>query len=770
MKLLLKYLTILSIFIISFFGAKAQECERVLFGTVKDKADGSSMPGATIKLIDQNQATISEGDGHFHFYNLCPGFYNIEVSYIGYISKKLSINLLSNTEVNFDLESASSQLNTVNVVASKIDDTPLQTASVLKDRELQLSRGESLGESLKRIPGLNSIQTGPSVSKPVIHGMHSNRVLIYNSGVRLEAQQWGSEHAPEIDPFIASEIRVVKGAASVQYGSDALGGVILVEPSPLNYSNNLSGEINLAASSNNRQGVFSGRLDGASKNNHFAWRIQGTAKAAGNAKTADYILDNTSFNEINGSITFGYLKDNFSSEIFASTFNTKLGIFSGSNIGSTTDLQAAITRPRPLIIGEREYTIGRPYQQVNHQTLKLKSAYFINDFGKLNLQYSYQRNIREEYDQVRAANADSYQLQFELNTQNLDFFLEHKPLGNFTGKFGVNGMFQQNFYDGSYLIPFFDSYSTGTYFIEKWTKNKLEFEAGARLDYRYMQARLRENPVDNNSPIITPEFNFSQLSGTLGAGYLLGDGIKVNATIAKAWRPPAINELFIQGIVQANAAFIEGNRNFEEESSINFGAGFTKTKGKFTADASIYYDLIDDYIYLSPTRELQLTTRGAYRKFKYVQVDAKFYGLDALLAYQFNKTFASSIKYSAVRASNRETEQALELIPSDRLAGIFSLNLPDTRKVKSNQIDFTVQHVARQNRVQPDREFLAPPPAYTLFNVDISTNILLKERSVGFSLSGQNLLNKSYRDYLNNFRYFNDDLGRNITFRMTIPI
>lgn len=770
MKLFLKYFIILFILNISFFDVNAQECGLILFGTIKDRADGSSMPGATIRLIDQNQVTISEGDGHFHFYKLCPGYYNIEVSYIGYVSKKLSIDLTKNSEVNFMLESANSQLNAVKVVASKIEDTPLQTISVLKERELQLSRGESLGEALKRIPGLNSIQTGPSVSKPAIHGMHSNRVLIYNSGVRLEAQQWGSEHAPEIDPFIANEIKVIKGAASVQYGSDALGGVILVEPSPLSYNNKLSGEINLAGSSNNRQGVFSGRLDGATKNNHFAWRIQGTVKGAGNAKTADYILDNTGFNEFNGSLTFGYLKGNFSSEVFASTFNTKLGIFSGSSIGSTTDLEAAIARSRPLITGERSYTIGRPYQQVNHQTLKVKSAYQINEFGKLNFQYSYQKNLREEYDQVREANKDSYQLQFELNTQNLDIFLEHKPLGNFTGRFGVNGMFQQNFYDGSYLIPFFDSYSTGTYFIEKWAKNKFEIEAGARFDYRYMQARLRENPVDNSSNVITPEFNFNQLSGTLGAGYLLADGLKINATLAKAWRPPAISELFIQGIVQANAAYIVGDRNLKEESSLNFSTGITKTQGKLTADASVYYNLIDDYIYLRPTRDLQLTTRGAYRKLEYVQVDARFYGADALLACQFNKTLGGSLKYSGVRASNVANNQFLELIPPDRIAGILSLKLPDTKKIKSTMVDFITQHVATQNLFNPEQEILDPPAAYTLFNTDLTTNILWGKRDLGLSLSAQNLFNKSYRDYLNNFRYFNDDLGRNITFRMRIPL
>ncbi|MRX48522.1 TonB-dependent receptor [Pedobacter puniceum] len=764
----MRYLLILFNLFIFTELSLAQNCDFSIFGTVKDEVDGKVLPGASVKLIKENQIAVSEIDGHFHFYKLCQGNYNLEVSFVGYSSKIISIDVKGKTDLTISLAPSSSLLSTVKIIGSRVNETPLQSTARLKDRELALTRGESLGESLKKIPGLNSIQTGPSVSKPVIHGMHSNRVLIFNSGVRLEGQQWGSEHAPEVDPFLAHEIKVIKGAASVQYGADAVGGVILIEPASLDYYNRFKGEVDFAAMSNNQMGALSTKIEGSNQTNTFAWRLQSTLKQAGNAKTADYILDNTAFRELNGSLTLGYQKGHFSTELFASSFNTKLGIFTASNIGSTTDLEEAIQQTRPDVIGERSYRIDRPYQDVQHQTVKLKSSYLFDELGKLGLQYSFQRNIREEYSLVRASNRNNYQLQFELNTQNLDLYFEHKPIGNFNGKFGLTGMFQQNFYDGSYLIPFFDSYNTGAYFIEKWSKNQWEVEAGFRFDYKYMQARLRENPRNSNSPIITPEFNFTQTVGTLGASYLLKQGLKVHATVAQAWRPPAISELFIDGIVQAQAAYVIGDRNLKEESSLNLSTGISKTAGKLTGDISFYYDFNQDYIYLRPTQELILTTRGAYRVLRYVQIDARFYGADAFLAYQLHKNLNVSLKYSGVRAYNKANNSFLELIPADRTSATLSYKIPDLKFMKSNLLDFNVQHVAQQTRVNPNAEPLLPPAAYTLFGADFTSQIRFGKRVLGLGLSAQNLFNKSYRDYLNNFRYFNDDLGRNIIVRLNM--
>jgi iron complex outermembrane receptor protein len=198
----------------------------------------------------------------------------------------------------------------------------------------------SLGESLQRITGVSVLQTGNNIYKPVIQGLHSSRVLILNNGIRQEGQQWGSEHAPEIDPYVANRLTVIKGASSVRYGGDAIGGVVLVEPRLLQYNPELNGELNLAAFSNNRQGVLSAMFEGGlDKSGLNAWRLQGTVKRGGNAKTPAYWLQNSGVEEFNMSAAAGWKKKEKGLELFYSLFNTRLGIFTGSHIGNLTDLE-----------------------------------------------------------------------------------------------------------------------------------------------------------------------------------------------------------------------------------------------------------------------------------------------------------------------------------------------------------------------------------------------------------------------------------------------
>lgn len=765
----------LPLFIIIFLFpplAYSQNCTYTLFGSIRDRGTKTVSPGASIRIKETEQSVITDNDGHYHFERLCSGRYTLLISNVGYESAEISVNLLRDKEIDIFLTVKVIELETVNVMGSKMDNKPVQTNSKLDGKALEMTRGESLGNALSRVPGMSTIQTGPSISKPVIHGLHSNRVLIYNAGVRQEGQQWGSEHAPEIDPFIANQLTVVKGASSVMYGADAIGGVILVEPAPLNFRPGISGEVNLIGMSNNGLGLFSGMLEGTLANKEFfSWRVQGTLKAAGNSRTPDYYLRNTGFNERNASVQFGYKKNRFNTDLYASTFNSQLGIFTGSHNGSTTDLLNAIERDQPLSSDQSSllYTIGRPNQIAHHNVAKLRSGYLVEGLGKLNLQYSYQKNSREEYDLIRRSSEDNYQLRFDLTTQALDLFLDHEPLAGFTGRIGVSNMFQQNFYDGRYLIPFFDSYSGGLYLIEKRVISNWELEAGVRYDYKWMQARLRENVLDSSSPEITPEFNFNQVSGTLGATYNMGKGYQLTSTLAKAWRPPAINELFSNGVHHGSATFEKGDANLKEESSINLTAGITKQGDKFTAEISGYLNRFDEYIYLKPSLTPVLTIRGAFPAFEYVQVDAQFTGADFLASWQINNLISVSGKYSFVRAYNTVSNQHLEFIPADRFSGNLSFSLPDSKVFKATSVELTTVRIAKQDLVQATQDFAPVPEAYTLFNMDLASSVPAFGQSWKVSLSIQNVFNTRYRDYLNRFRYYADDTGRNLVFRLKVP-
>jgi len=758
----------------AFNSALAQSCNNLIFGTIKDAKTKDILPGASVAIKENNQVELVENDSHYHFNQLCYGKYTLLITHIGYQPKEIKFEVKKTaTEINVFLSPLTSQLGEVNVQAHVASQKPLQIQSQLKGKELELSRGLSLGEALKAIPGLSSIQTGPSISKPVIHGLHSNRVLIYNNGVRLEGQQWGSEHAPEIDPFIANKITVVKGAASVLYGSDALAGVILVEPSPLEFNKKLTGQVNLVGMSNNGQGAVATMVESAlGKNSNFSWRLQSTFKVAGNAKTPDYYMRNTGFNERNAALTFGYRNNKLNTELFLSTFNTKLGVFSGSHIGSTTDLENLIKLSKPFAEHQSDlnYNIERPYQNISHNLIKLKMSYPIGDFGILHAQYSNQQNNREEYDIVRQSADKGYQLKFDLNTQNVEVVLDHNINNNLEGKVGFQGIYQQNYYDGRYLIPFFTSYNGGIFLLEKWKKNKITLEGGFRYDYKYMQARLRQNVLDDNSPEIQPQFNFDQVSATFGASYQLNQNFKWSSTLAKAWRPSAINELFSFGVHHGSASFEKGDRNLKEESSLNFTSGISKTNGKLTGEISGYLNHIDNYIYLKPDLVPVLTVRGAFPAFSYVQVNARFTGFDFLTQYQFNKFFSTSIKYSLVRAYNLANNNHLEFIPPDKLSMILQASINDTKKLKNTRLDITVNHFAKQWRVLPQQDYAPTPNAATLLNFDLSSQILLGKNSFNLSLSCLNTLNTRYRDYLNRFRYYADETGRNFVLRLQIPI
>jgi len=758
--------------------AVAQNCDSMIFGTVRDGEDKTLLPGAGLLIKETGARAATDTDGHYHLHHLCPGRYTLIVSYIGYTSREIKVTLNGQKELNIVLETQRQNLKTVLVEGVRTELKPLQVSSRLDGKTLEMTRGESLGESLKMIAGVNSIQTGPTISKPVVQGLYGNRVLIYNAGVRQEGQQWGSEHAPEIDPFIASQVTVVKGASSVMYGADAIGGVVLVEPAPLAYGNGLDGKINLVGMSNNGLGALSGSLEGSpDKNHHFSWRIQGTGKVAGNARTASYYLKNTGLREYNGALMLGYKNKSFTADVYASSFNTKLGIFSGSNVGSTEDRNSAIGRAEPLKIYQSNlnYDIDRPYQEVNHHLLKFRAGYELPSAGTLNFQYSYQQNYRKEFDVVRASSQDNYQYRFDLSTQVADVFFDHKPVLGLNGRAGINGIAQHNYYDGAYLIPFFKSYSGAAYLIERWSNKNLELEGGLRYDNKWMQAKKRVIPRDNNSPVERPEFNFDQVSATLGAAYNLPLGYRLNATLSKGWRPPSVNELFIEGVHQGNAAFERGDRNLREEASLNMSAGLSRQSGKITGSVDAYRNQIDGYIYLQPQLDaagmpiFEITQRGGFLAYQYVQINARFTGLDAMLSYEINQHFTLTGKFATVKAINTVNKDHLIYIPADKITGIVRYALPDTRLFKLTTIDFTAIHVARQSNVRDDQDFTPAPAAYTIFDAAIASSIPVARNEWNLSLSISNLLNADYRDYLNRFRYYSADLGRNITLRLQVP-
>jgi len=748
-----------------------QDCGLTLSGKVLDHDTREALVGATVHIPQLGKATVADAYGNYHFHHLCQGTYTLRVSYVGFEEENFVLKLTNSSVRDLQLHTAAKQLSGIEIVGTHVA-AQAQSSQTLAGRQLEETRGLSLGESLKRVNGVTTIQTGPTIAKPVIHGLHSNRILLLNNGVRQEGQQWGAEHAPEIDPFVASEMKVIKGAASVRYGADALGGVVLVEPKPLRQATGVGGEVNLLGTTNNRQGAVSAMAEGKTEKLPLSWRLQGTLKKAGNAKAPGYYLNNTGFTEHNFSAALGYTAQRYGGELFYSQFNTKLGILRDAHIGNLTDLNYAIERGRPINAENTDFTynIDRPYQDVSHHLFKAKGFLHTGEAGQLEVVYGWQRNVRDEYD-VHRSSSGGPALHLDISTHTTEAVWKHKPVGNFSGAVGLSTIYQNNTYKGRPFIPFYKSLAAGAFAIETWRKDRLQLEGGLRYDYKNMRVSKREQ----NNDIIRPEYNFHNLSGSLGALYDVGYHLTFGLNASSAWRAPGVNELFSYGVHHASATFEIGNANLVSEQAYNFEAsvdyyGNRRLNGKL----SVYHNYIDNYIYLAPVLPPTLTIRGAFPTFAYKQVNATFSGLDLSLDFKVLDRLQWASQVALVRARNLDTDDYLVGIPADRFDNTlrYALGQADKARFSNSYLSLGGLYVARQTRVpaHTDQDYAPAPGAYFLLHAAAGTTLHLGKQPVEIGLTGHNLLNTSYRDYLNRFRYFTDEMGRLLMLRVKLPL
>ena len=791
-RTLFLYIILLAFGVGALFAQTPKDCDCFIQGIVEDDATKQPIVGAVVFIKELNKGVSTNAKGFYRISSICQGKYTVIGRIVGYKEKSYTISLEHGAEQNIKLYETELHLANIDIKAQKIDNLT-QTKSILENAALDQTRGQSLGEALKQISGVTTLQTGSSIAKPVIHGMHSNRVLIMNNGVRQEGQQWGSEHAPEIDPFIAKKITVLKGAAGVRYGSDAIAGVIMLEPDTLPDSTVMKVEINSVYFTNGRQTVNSGIIEGGSNNSNIkkstkipysiGYRVQGTFKRGGDISTPNNRLANTGIEEINYSLSANYKRKNWTSDIFFSHFNTKIAVFSGSHIGNISDLIEAIKRGSPLSIYTPEtftYNIGRPYQDVLHNLLKIKNT-VKNRNGVLSLTLGRQYDFRKEIDILRG-DKNLTQL-FKLRTYSGELIFEHKPiLKLLTGSIGVNSLYQENLTTGmltkprssTVLIPNFKNFTSGVFLIERIVRNNWEIESGFRYDIRHLNVyripRSGQNVVNNTQ-------NNQNFTGTLGANYRPNARWNFMANASSAWRAATVNELFSDGVHHGAASFEHGDENLVPEVALNLSFTANYVSKNFQAELHLYNNYINNFIFLSPTGRPALTIRGAFPEFIYTQTDSRFQGFDFNGIVQIAKNLSLNSKISYLKAQDLSNNQALIQIPANRWENTLRYDW------KKTSVSITNLYVAKQNRVPtkiifteiPSSEiifteyggdFAPPPAAYSLWSASASQQFAINtKQSLNISLTINNLLNTSYRDYLNRFRYFADEIGRNIAFR-----
>jgi len=750
-------------------------CNCTLKGKVISKESGEVILGSYVYLKGQKTKAQTDEKGNFKIEKICPGTYLLVCEMSSFNKVETSITLKDHDDLteNLSLETHEEHLMEVLVTGKKTEITS-QLKGELSAEERSQRNGLSLGEMLKGISGVQSLQTGSSISNPIIHGMHSSRVIILNQGVRQEGQQWGSEHAPEVDPFVSKNIQVIKGPAGLRYGGDAIGGLILMEPNSLPDTSGILGEAQTIFFTNGRQFVTSGMLEGGFKNvNGWGWRVQGTLKNGGNIKTANYNLANTGIEEQNFSTALGYKNQKFGTDLFISRFHSIIGIYSGSHIGNINDLKTAIASDRPFEI----YTptnfireIERPNQDITHSLAKFKA--YVNLTNKtIRMNVAYQDNQRLEFDIMRLGK-NINTLSFNLGTLSSEILIdEYNSSKLWKGQFGLTYLTQGNRTSGnrvniptltSSLLPNYYLSNLGIFALERYVNQKMEIDMGLRLDTKDIEIH---RPIQNYSTTIKRDLsNYIGLSGSMGLKYHWTQNFENHLILARAFRAPSPNELFSNGVHHGAGAYEIGDPLLKGETAYNISLNSLYRTEKLELEIGLYTNTIHHFINLKPLMEkgepaFITTVRGSFPAFTYEQIDASFKGMDGQLSYSISESWSLHQKTSIVRAYDELNNTYMVNIPPDRFEYLIRYQF----KKHKQYVSWGITQISMQKRVEINADFLPPPKGYILGQVHWGISI----NKFDFGVSVTNAFNQAYRDYLNRFRYFADDQGQNISFRAT---
>ena len=730
-----------------------QDCASSLSGAITDEHGKERLAFASVYLVEAQRGIQADDEGRFVIEGLCPGPTTVRFSHIGCDPKELTLLLSGrDTAVQVYLHHHDNYTETVTVSSS---------ARVTYEEQLDREADEQLSSVLERIAGVRTLRTGSTAAKPVFDGLYGNRLSLQNNGVAQSGQQWGNDHAPEIDPWVAAYVRVVEGVDALRYGGSTLGPTVLIEPSPLSPVSRKGGKVAYGLRSNGLAHSLNARLTDSS---FVTYRLSGTLKLAGDLRAPDYYLSNTGRKEGNVALQLAkFLSSQWTVRGYYSLFNAEVGVLRGSHVGNLTDLREAIGRSRPFYTEEGfSYGIAAPRQRVNHHLLKAEVNFEPNEGEALTLRYGGQLDDRKEFD-VRRGDDDRPAL--ELLQYN------HLLEGQYQREIGkaehLDAGLQLELTDNTNqpgtgilpLIPDYNAARAGGYVTYHRKPERLRYHVGARFDHQYYEAITitREPP----RRVERFEHRFNTLGASGGASYKLNRTLSVDAEVTYRQRPPQINELYSQGLHQGVSGIEEGDPQLGPEKSLKATGGvrYGSSGGHVTLTASAFYQTVDNYINLIPTEAARLTIRGAFPVFAYRATDARLVGGKIDLLTQIGKLDVDT-HVAYVRGDDRGEGTPLVYVPPLNVRSSLDYLVGQNLRI-GGQLEW----VARQDHLLADQDFLPPPPAYTLLDLHLSKTWRWGNRTVTAEVEAENLLNTTYRDYLDRQRYFADSPGRSINIR-----
>jgi outer membrane receptor protein involved in Fe transport len=751
MRLLLGLLTVLGTGTI-VVRVEAQQ----IAGRVTDSL-GTPIPEARVTVLEANRSTVTDAEGHYLVPDLPTGTFGVSVAAIGFAPIVRRVVVRGPVTLDVMLRRSLVELPDVQVTASPLASASLnspQPTSVLSSETLADAQAPSLGETLEVLPGLRSWSTGPGIGKPVIRGVSGSRVLVLADGQRTETQQWGDEHSPNVETAGAERIEVIRGPASVLYGSDALGGLINVVPREL-------------PDATGRSAIVRGRVVGtyrsASRSPDGAFMIEGgqgrvgfrgslAGRTSGDVRTPHGPLFNSENETLSGSGAVG-VRGSW-----------------GSLVGSF------VQRNERIEIHENpaEDPGATPFQRIADSRARVSLMLPVGAGSRLESHIGFQRNNRREFEDA-AASDDEVAVGLLSRSYTADLHYHHPALGRWVGLVGVQGIvngFAR--YGEELLIPETDAYNIGVFAFEQAEYGRFILSAGARFEHRRLEVSEGIVGRETRQISVTEQTRtYNSLTGNLGALFRVSDRLAVVANIGRGFRAPSTFDLFSYGVHEGTLQFDIGDPTLGNETSLNTDLAVRIESNALAGEIAGFVNLVDGFIFPRPTGIFDADPAdpeaSGNQEYRISQGDARFIGFEANLDWHPEGWIELHGGADYVWAENRTLDQPLPWIPPFRVTYGARAVRAAVGPLSDGYLSLSGETNARQTRVDPNE--LSPgvesPPGYTIVSIGGGFAVPVATRRVAVDLTVTNLFDKTYTRFLSRYREYAIDQGRNVVLRVS---
>lgn len=775
-----------------------------LSGKITDKSSGEPLPGVTIYFPDLKTGTVTKPDGTYYIDKLPASRLLVQASFIGYKMQSKEINLADTNTQNFVMEETATEINEVVVTGQSegVENkrTPSPVAIVPHVQMLQNS-STNIIDALSKVPGISQITTGAGISKPVIRGLGYNRVVVVSDGIRQEGQQWGDEHGIELDENRVNHVEILKGPASLAYGSDAMAGVINMISDPTLAEGAVEGNFSSNYQTNN--GLIDYSADFAGNKKGLIWDARLSSKLAHAYQNQfDGFVYNSGFREYASNGTIGLNRSWGYSHLNLSLYNLEPGIIEGERDSLTGRfLKTTFDKngdPMTQIAKNSDfhsYQPGVPFQKVNHYKAVWDNNIY---FGQSNLEaiLGFQQNQRKEF-----VTPDRYGLYFLLNTLNYNFKYNFPKVKNWKIAVGLNGMWQQSLNKGTeFLVPAYHLFDYGLFTILSKKSGDFDFSGGIRFDQRNETAEaLYENAaggiVSPNTAGATQRFAafhriFNGVSGSLGSAWQISQSVFTKLNLSRGFRAPDIAELGSNGVHEGTQHYEIGNPGLKPESSmqVDYAIGLNTTH--VSTELDLFMNGINNFIF-SNRADSSVYAGPQFNNvpvFRFTQGKARFYGGEFEIDIHPHPLdwihFENNFSYVLGKlAGQPDSMRYLPFIPAPRWISDIKVEFKQVGRFLSNSyVKFGIQKTWAQNHIYSAFNTETATPGYTLLDMGAGTDVLNHRQKTLFSLyiSADNLANVAYQSHLSRLKYVGMNystgrsgiynMGRNISFKMVIPL